>query len=264
MSYIDAAIAPNKHVQVPVVLFSNLSTSSNRVWREMSFPKKKPLIHEMHLTSSAICTDICTKGFPVGDQTYFPSMGIAPGTTILRISLTQLPFLPRPLLEETIKTALAAYGTVREVGLHLRSGFFDGSGFAYLERPLRPDLTLAKLSYKIPYNGGLCFLGTWKQMGHHCNYCKDMGHDIENYPEHPKDSRRCFTCDQTDHLQPVHPKAPPVDVSSFKKTRKVTAKLESRAQPPKTTPVEALKEPTEKLTASQDVATMAPKTSSMD
>ncbi|KAI9013753.1 hypothetical protein CLU79DRAFT_890430, partial [Phycomyces nitens] len=161
----------------------------------------------MHFTNSTTCMDICSKGLSVGGQTYFPCPGIAPGAKMLRLFLTQLPFRPRLELEQTIKTALAAYGSVREVGMHFRSGYFDGTGYAYLEQPPNPDTNLAKLSFKIPYEDDRYFLGTWKQMGLHCNYCKAMGHDIDNCPERPNDSRRCFTCDQTGHLRRACPRA---------------------------------------------------------
>ncbi|OAD68277.1 hypothetical protein PHYBLDRAFT_173283 [Phycomyces blakesleeanus NRRL 1555(-)] len=168
-SYLDVATATPAPSQVPVVLFSNLPTSTNCVWYKstshhsvfftpptdstltsefwtalrasvptaftlgISLPHCQLLMHELHLTNSTICTKLCSKGFLVGGQTYFPSMGIAPGTKILHISVSQLSYLPSPLLEEAIKTALAAYGTVRKVGLHLHANFFDGTGFAYLE-----------------------------------------------------------------------------------------------------------------------------------
>ncbi|OAD79008.1 hypothetical protein PHYBLDRAFT_164098 [Phycomyces blakesleeanus NRRL 1555(-)] len=150
-SYLDVATATPAPGQVPVVLFSNLPTSTDCVWHEsischsvfftpptdstltsefwtalrasvptactlgIPFAHRQLLIHELHLTNSTICTKLCSKGFLVGGQTYFPSMGIAPGTKILHISLSQLPYLPSPLLEEAIKTALAAYGTIHKV-----------------------------------------------------------------------------------------------------------------------------------------------------
>ncbi|OAD72136.1 hypothetical protein PHYBLDRAFT_71277 [Phycomyces blakesleeanus NRRL 1555(-)] len=240
-SYLDVATATPAPSQVPVVLFSNLPTSTDRVWHKntsrhsvfftpptdstltsefwtalrasvptactlgISFAHRQLLIHELHLTNSTICTELCSKGFLVGGQT-------------------------------AIKTALAAYGTIREVGLHFRVNFFDVTGFAYLERPPNPDATLAKLSYKIPYDGDLYFLGTWKQMGIHCNYCKVMGHAIENCPDRPKDSRCCFTRDQTGHLQHACPRAPPTDASSSKRPRKVPTTPESPDHSCKTTP----------------------------
>ncbi|OAD67623.1 hypothetical protein PHYBLDRAFT_173955 [Phycomyces blakesleeanus NRRL 1555(-)] len=250
-SYLDVATATPAPGQVPVVLFSNLPTSTDRVWRKstschsvfftpptdstltsefwtalrasvpmactlgISFTHRQLLIHELHLTNSTICTKLCSKGFLVGGQTYFPSMGIAPGTKILRISLSQLPYLPSPMLEEAIKTALAAYGTIREVGLHLRDNFFDGTG-------------------------------TWKQMGIHCNYCKVMGHAIENCPDRPKDSRCCFTCDQTSHLQHACPRAPPTDASSSKRPRKVPTTHDSPDCSRKTTPGASHRPPAKK------------------
>ncbi|OAD73787.1 hypothetical protein PHYBLDRAFT_145257 [Phycomyces blakesleeanus NRRL 1555(-)] len=263
-SYLDVATATPAPGQVPVVLFSNLPTSTDRVWREstsrhsvfftpptdstltsefwtalrasvptactlgISFAHRQPLIHELHLTNSTICTELCSKGFLVGGQTYFPSMGIAPGTKILRISLSQLPYLPSPLLEEAIKTALAAYGTVREVGLHLRANFFDGTGFAYLERPPNPDATLAKLSYKIPYDGDLYFLGTWKQMGIH--YWS---------------------------LATCLPQSTPTDASSSKRPRKVPTTHESPDRSRKTTPGASHRPPAKKSIPPRGTPTMA-------
>ncbi|OAD68276.1 CCHC-type zinc finger transcription factor [Phycomyces blakesleeanus NRRL 1555(-)] len=48
-----------------------------------------------------------------------------------------------------------------------------------------------------------------------------MGHAIKNCPNCPKDSQRCFTCDQTGHLQHACPRAPPTDASSSKKPDKI-------------------------------------------
>ncbi|KAI9023666.1 hypothetical protein CLU79DRAFT_834495 [Phycomyces nitens] len=130
----------SKPVQVPVILFSNLPRLSDQVLCEIpeeyslgvTFPTKPPFIHEMHMSNSFICANICTKGFLVGDSMYFPSQGISKGTQLLRIYLTQLPFIPRSEFEQTIKTALSTYGVVRKIGLNLRLDFFDGTGFTYI------------------------------------------------------------------------------------------------------------------------------------
>ncbi|OAD67877.1 CCHC-type zinc finger transcription factor [Phycomyces blakesleeanus NRRL 1555(-)] len=262
-SYLDVATAASKPVQIafaakipPLTRFFFTSpaapTLTDEFWTALRanvpeectlgvlFPNKQPLIHEIPLTSSAISTDICTKGFPVGSQTYFPYMGIAPGTKNLCIFLAQLPFLPRPLLQEAIETALAAYGTVREYGLDLRYWF------CLLLLTLNNHLTPMPLLPNFHTRSR-----TWKQMGLHCKYFKAMEHDIENCPERPKDSRRCFTCYQTGHLQHACPRAPPVDAISSKKPRKIPVKPVSHPQPPKSTPADCLKTPTKQLTLPQ-------------
>ncbi|KAI9030058.1 hypothetical protein CLU79DRAFT_716081 [Phycomyces nitens] len=47
---------------------------------------------------------------------------------ILRLYLTKLPFLARPILTQLLQESLFRYGIVRELGIYLRQNYFDNTG----------------------------------------------------------------------------------------------------------------------------------------
>ncbi|OAD71602.1 CCHC-type zinc finger transcription factor [Phycomyces blakesleeanus NRRL 1555(-)] len=246
-----AQTASTKPTQVASILFSTLPASPSHVWHESTTPHSiffnppigtpqedafwDSLLGSMHLTDSTTCLDICSKGFLVNDERFFPSQGIHTGTKILCLYLTKLPFLPRQVLEQLIKDSLAKYGIVCEIGIHLRHSCFDSTGYAYIERPPSPTILLLPLSYKIPTSDSTHFLATWTRMGSHCTYCRAMGHNIEACPIHPQDSRKCFTCHETGHLQNTCPRTPATESGPSKRSWKLPRTILS-AQDPKTHP----------------------------
>ncbi|OAD65395.1 CCHC-type zinc finger transcription factor [Phycomyces blakesleeanus NRRL 1555(-)] len=199
----------------------------------VSFPFKQSTMHEMHLTDSTTCLDICSKGFLVNNEWFFPSQGIPTGTKILRLYLTKLPFLPRQDLEQLIKNSLVKYGIVHEIGIYLCHSCFDSTGYAYVKRPPTPTTSLLPLLYKIPTSDSTHFLAMWTRMGSHCTYCRAMGHDIKACPIRPQDSRKCFTCHKTSHLQNTCPRTPTTEFRPSKCSRKLPRTILS-AQDPKT------------------------------
>ncbi|KAI9027239.1 hypothetical protein CLU79DRAFT_740951 [Phycomyces nitens] len=142
---------------------------------QVSFPNRHHSIHELHLTDSDICSDLCSKGFPFDNSTFYTSPGVPKGTKILYLSLTKLPFLPQPILTPLLKDALSRYGTVRELGLGLQRNYFDGTGYAYIERVSNPTTPLLQLSRKMPISETAHFFATWKQIGVHYTYCQAIG-----------------------------------------------------------------------------------------
>ncbi|OAD74373.1 CCHC-type zinc finger transcription factor [Phycomyces blakesleeanus NRRL 1555(-)] len=240
-----AQTASTKPTQVASILFSTLPASpshdsllgsvpANKIIG-VSFPSKQSTMHEMHLTDSTTCLDICSKGFLVNDERFFPSQGISTGTKTLHLYLTNLPFLPCQDLEQLIKDSLAKYGIIHEIGIYLRRSCFDSTGYAYIERPPTPTTSLLPLSYKIPTSDSTHFLATWTRMGSHCMYCHAMSHNIEACPIRPQDSRKCFTCHETGHLQNTCPQTPATESRLSKRSRKLPRTILS-AQDPKTHP----------------------------
>ncbi|OAD74387.1 CCHC-type zinc finger transcription factor, partial [Phycomyces blakesleeanus NRRL 1555(-)] len=267
-----AQTASTKPTQVASILFSTLPASPSCVWRKsttphsiffnppvgtpqedafwnsllssvpankiigVSFPSKQSTMHKIHLTDSTTCLDICSKGFLVNNEQFFPSQGIPTGTKILRLYLTKLPFLPCQDLEQLIKDNLAKYGIVREIGIHLRRSCFDSTGYVYIKQPPTPTTSLLPLSYKIPTSDSTHFLTMWTCMGSHCTYCCAMGHDIEACPIRPQDSCKCFTCHETGHLQNTCPQTPATESGPSKCSRKLPRTI-LPAQDPKTHPL---------------------------
>ncbi|KAI9033713.1 hypothetical protein CLU79DRAFT_8482 [Phycomyces nitens] len=161
---------------------------------EFSFNHIQPII-SIHLTDSDTCIDLCTQGFSFNNSTFHPTLGMHKGTKIMRLFLTKLPATPRPILASQLISILFNFGTVRELGHNTLCVFPNSTGYAYLEPPPNSDRSLARISYKIPYDDHYSFfLATWTRMGAHCTYCKAMGHGSESCTVRPTDSHHCYTC----------------------------------------------------------------------
>ena len=140
---------------------------------------------------------------------------------LLRLNVTNLPCIPYPALASQLRTCLAAYGTVRETVIYEENdGWFAGAGYAYLELPPNPDRVLKPLTYRIPLDDKTSFLATWHKMGVHCRYCKEMNHEVDHCPSKPRESRSCYLCGETGHLQAQCVHDTPRDLEANKRPRK--------------------------------------------
>ncbi|KAL9553532.1 hypothetical protein PS6_003912, partial [Mucor atramentarius] len=142
-------------------------------------------------------------------------------TTIVRVSVSNLPYEDEAYLQEQMSKIFAAYGEILEMGLlHTVHGhFFTGRGFATLN--LLPGKQYATLGPQIgSWEAGETLKITFTGMKPTCSRCHVTDHVFGNCPVMRQRLKCCYICQKSDHLQAKCPDA-------FWNQRKKAAKLNS-------------------------------------
>ncbi|OAD80979.1 CCHC-type zinc finger transcription factor [Phycomyces blakesleeanus NRRL 1555(-)] len=184
---------------------------------------KAGTLFELHLSSKDVCARACRVGFRYNNETVLASPAIASSSKLFKLTLSKLPRFPPQeyaTLDTKLRNALTKYGYVHDISINTLFGFMDGSGHAYVERPPYEEGALLPLRFKMDFDDNTTFLATWLNMGAHCALCQTMGHDRDNCPTRPKETRSCYGCHQVGHLRSKCPRAAEVD-NSYKRDRKV-------------------------------------------
>ncbi|OAD66677.1 CCHC-type zinc finger transcription factor [Phycomyces blakesleeanus NRRL 1555(-)] len=163
--------------------------------------RSSPDTCELHLPTSADCERACSQPLVVGDSSFPAQPAVPIGTIVRRVFLTKLPRVPYHDLATQLAKCMSPFGKVREIAIHESYGFFDGSGYVVLANTPTDDVPSDSLTYQIAYDDTQKILGKWPSMGSHCTYCKEMGHDVAKCTKRPAETRTCFGCNKTGHLQ---------------------------------------------------------------
>ncbi|OAD66903.1 CCHC-type zinc finger transcription factor [Phycomyces blakesleeanus NRRL 1555(-)] len=156
---------------------------------------------ELHLPTIADCKQVCSQPLVVGNLFFLTQAAVPIGTIVCRVFLTKLPRVPYYDLATQLAKCMSLFGKVRKIAIHESYGFFDGSGYVVLANTLTNDVPSDSLTYQIAYDDTQKILGKWPSMGSHCTYCKEMGHDVAKCTKRPAETRTCFGCNKTGHLQ---------------------------------------------------------------
>lgn len=142
-------------------------------------------------------------------------------TTIIRVSVSNLPYDDEEELKAQMSTIFAKYGSILEMGLlHTVHGhFFTGRGFVTLN--LIPGKEYAPLEPQIDsWEDGETLKITYTGMKPICSRCHVTDHVFGNCPVMRQRVKLCHVCNSPDHLQNTCPQA-------WWNQRKKSAKLDS-------------------------------------
>ncbi|KAG1154268.1 hypothetical protein G6F37_009605 [Rhizopus arrhizus] len=125
-----------------------------------------------------------------------PCRALDPAVPLVRLRLSNLPFLKEDILKEQLKMGLEPYGSVLDMGILREShtGTYMGTGYAILSVPKNDD-RFSSLSHHLSWyhseNEG--FYAVWSDMPTYCRYCHAEGHAVPDCPK-KRSSRVCWNC----------------------------------------------------------------------
>ncbi|CEP15119.1 hypothetical protein [Parasitella parasitica] len=121
--------------------------------------------------------------------------------SVIHVNLTDIPFMAKAKLLQSLPEIMSKYGQVLDFGVKLdqQYGFMLGSGYATIQQ--LPNEVYSKLSHTIPWNTGNdhCH-ATFPEMATWCRYCHDEGHTKYECPK-AMASIVCYNCDGNGHRQ---------------------------------------------------------------
>ncbi|KAI9335053.1 hypothetical protein BD770DRAFT_16616 [Pilaira anomala] len=162
---------------------------------------------EVYVTSANDSNDIQRNGltFPDAHLQVLPCKAINDQAKIINLKLSHLPmFTPNEVLEG-LKTSLAVFGNVLDIGIATEkaTGLFMGSGYAVLDIQTNsetPDVTYQQLSHQINWMESTTdvFRATWNNMPTWCRYYHKDGH-TKFTCESSKARILCYSCHEQGH-----------------------------------------------------------------
>ncbi|KAG1016325.1 hypothetical protein G6F26_012618 [Rhizopus arrhizus] len=108
-----------------------------------------------------------------------PCRALDPAVPLVRLRLSNLPFLKEDILKEQLKMSLEPYGSVLDLGILREShtGTYMGTGYAILSVPKNDD-RFSPLFHHLPWyqSEDEDFYAVWSDMPTYCRYCHAEGH----------------------------------------------------------------------------------------
>ncbi|KAG1064014.1 hypothetical protein G6F41_010360 [Rhizopus arrhizus] len=148
-----------------------------------------------------------------------PCRALDPAVPLVRLRLSNLPFLKEDILKEQLKMSLEPYGSVLDLGILREShtGTYMGTGYAILSVPKNDD-RFSPLSHHLPWyqSEDEGFYAVWSDMPTYCRYCHAEGHAVPDCPK-KRSSRVCWNCRASGHIAAECAKS---KNKPFKKARK--------------------------------------------
>ncbi|KAI8636570.1 hypothetical protein BD408DRAFT_326933, partial [Parasitella parasitica] len=163
---------------------------------------------------SASYNTIVKEGIMLSDNTFikgFPSYSA--DSSIVRLSLSGLPFLQLPILKKDLVKRLQRFGKVLDFGLSKKDGYYVGGGYATIELPTEK-----------PCHGTACIVDhvhheslqreiiwdeddedfrkvllSWDAMPDFCRLCGSSKHCRADCPD-LKSWLKCYNCNHTGHI----------------------------------------------------------------
>lgn len=125
-----------------------------------------------------------------------------PSVRLIRLRLSNLPFLSEDKLLPQLLASLKPYGSIMDLGL-LRepvTGTYMGAGYAILSVPIG-DNSFIPITHYLPWSNAHDegFYAVWNDMPTYCRYCHQEGHAVSDCPK-KRSSRVCWNCHKTGHI----------------------------------------------------------------
>ncbi|KAG1581673.1 hypothetical protein G6F47_009568 [Rhizopus delemar] len=156
-----------------------------------------------------------------------PCRVLDPAVPLVRLRLSNLPFLKEDILKEQLKMSLEPYGSVLDLGILREShtGTYMGTGYAILSVP-KNDNRFSPLSHHLPWyqSEDEGFYAVWSDMPTYCRYCHAEGHAVSDCLK-KRSSRVCWNCRASGHIAAECAKS---KNNPFKKTRKTPTAPQDR------------------------------------
>ncbi|KAG1374967.1 hypothetical protein G6F61_008872 [Rhizopus arrhizus] len=125
-----------------------------------------------------------------------PCRALDPAVPLVRLRLSNLPFLKEDILKEQLKMSLEPYGSVLDLGILREShtSTYMGTGYDILSVPKNDDRS-SPLSHHLPWyhSEDEGFYAVWSDMPTYCRYCHAEGHTVPDFPK-KRSSRVCWNC----------------------------------------------------------------------
>ncbi|CAO3593782.1 unnamed protein product [Absidia cylindrospora] len=141
-----------------------------------------------------------SNGLEMSDKVHIiPTEALPSSATVVKLSLSRMPFLAQYQIQEGLTETLSKYGRIYDIGIITDpiSKMFLGSGYAVLDTS---TVTNTPLTHTLPWPGlPNGFHAVWENMPQYCKYCHQDGHIRDACPT-ARPLRLCFSCNKPGHI----------------------------------------------------------------
>ncbi|CAO3588798.1 unnamed protein product [Absidia cylindrospora] len=141
-----------------------------------------------------------SNGLEMSDKVHIiPTEALPSSATVVKLSLSRMPFLAQYQIQEGLTESLSKYGRIYDIGIITDpiSKMFLGSGYAVLDTS---TVTNTPLTHTLPWPGlPNGFHAVWENMPQYCKYCHQDGHIRDACPT-ARPLRLCFSCTKPGHI----------------------------------------------------------------
>ncbi|KAG1085913.1 hypothetical protein G6F40_014070 [Rhizopus arrhizus] len=147
--------------------------------------------------------DFLTNGLKFADNSIIiPCRALDSQMEVIRLRLSNLPFLSESALLEGLQKSLKVYGEILDVGILLEpiTHTYMCTGYAVLNVSFQ-NIKFKQLTHLIPSDEKLeqSFYAVWNQMPHYCRYCHEEGHVVVDCPKR-RARTFCWNCGIDGHM----------------------------------------------------------------
>ncbi|KAG1320204.1 hypothetical protein G6F57_019730 [Rhizopus arrhizus] len=147
--------------------------------------------------------DFLTNGLKFADNSIIlPCRALDSQMEVIRLRLSNLPFLSESALLEGLQKSLTVYGEILDVGILLEpiTHTYMCTGYAVLNVSSQ-NIKFKQLTHLIPWDEKReqSFYAVWNQMPHYCRYCHEEGHVVVDCPKR-RARTSCWNCGIDGHM----------------------------------------------------------------
>ncbi|KAG1274968.1 hypothetical protein G6F66_012872 [Rhizopus arrhizus] len=147
--------------------------------------------------------DFLTNGIKFADNsTIIPCRALDSQMEVIRLRLSNLPFMGESALLEGLQKSLKVYGEILDVGILLEptTRTYMCTGYAILNVSAE-HTNFKQLTHLIPWDEKReqGFYAVWNQMPHYCRYCHEEGHVVVDCPKR-RARASCWNCGIDGHI----------------------------------------------------------------